>query len=83
MFLIDKVGRKLLLIVGMFGIAISMFLLSYGFGSATYTLTEKSISEFPAEIDKQKLESLQNATFTNLIVDSNRPLRMHWVRMTL
>ncbi|PLW94236.1 MAG: MFS transporter [Marinilabiliales bacterium] len=64
MFLIDKVGRKLLLIVGMFGIAISMFLLSYGFGSATYTLTEKSISELPAAVDKQKLESLQNATFT-------------------
>ena len=57
-FLIDKVGRKPLLIFGMIGIAVSMFLLSYGFGSATYSLTEESVTELPAEIDKQKLRTI-------------------------
>lgn len=65
MFLIDKFGRKPLLIMGMSGIAISMFLLSYGFGSATYTLSEKSISVLPEKIDGQKLAVLNNLTFTN------------------
>ena len=55
MFLIDKYGRKLLLIIGMFGIAISMFLLSYGFGSATYMLTEESVSELSIDVDKSSL----------------------------
>ncbi len=65
MFLIDKFGRKPLLIIGMLGIAISMFLLSYGFGSATYMLSEKSILELSEKIEKQKLESINNVTFTS------------------
>lgn len=55
MFLIDKYGRKLLLIIGMFGIAISMFLLSYGFGSATYMLTEEAVSELSIDVDEANL----------------------------
>ena len=43
MFLIDKFGRKPLLIIGMLGIALSMMLLSYGFGSATYTLKNETV----------------------------------------
>lgn len=65
MFLIDRFGRKPLLIIGMIGIAISMFLLSYGFGSATYTLSDKSMTELSDQIDKQKLSGLHNITFTN------------------
>ena len=63
MFLIDKFGRKPLLIFGMFGIAVSMFLLSYGFGSATYTLTQKTVSELPANFDKQNLASIVDVEF--------------------
>jgi MFS family permease len=36
--LIDRIGRKPLLIVGLIGITISMMLLAYGFSQATYTL---------------------------------------------
>ena len=36
--LIDRIGRKPLLIVGLVGITIAMMLLAYGFGEATYTL---------------------------------------------
>ena len=38
MLLIDRVGRKPLLLIGMTGIAITMSLLSWGFGAATYQL---------------------------------------------
>lgn len=63
--MIDKLGRKPLLIFGVSGIAICMFLLSYGFHSATYTLTEKSISALPAEVDQSQLSSMMNVTFTD------------------
>jgi len=36
--LIDRLGRKPLLIVGLVGITAAMMLLAYGFGQATYTL---------------------------------------------
>jgi MFS family permease len=64
-FLIDKFGRKPLLIIGVTGIAISMFVLAYGFNSATYSLTEKSISELPEEIGRQELGALTNVVFNS------------------
>lgn len=63
--LIDKFGRKPLLIAGVAGIAIFMILLAYGFNSATYTLTESTIAELPAEIDRARLATLQGQTFDN------------------
>ena len=65
MFLIDKLGRKPLLILGMVGIAISMFLLAYGFGSATFSLSEKSMNELSIPIEKQKLSKLTNIQFSS------------------
>lgn len=61
--LIDKLGRKPLLIIGVAGIAVFMLLLAYGFDSATYTLTEATVTELPAEIDQVKLAALQGQTF--------------------
>jgi MFS transporter, SP family, arabinose:H+ symporter len=48
--LIDRLGRRPLLIGGMTGIALSMMLLAYGFGSASYELSEDGIQslELPA-----------------------------------
>ncbi len=63
--LIDKLGRKPLLIGGVTGIAVCMFLLSYGFHSASYTLTEKSLTELPVEIDRAQLAPLLNQTFSD------------------
>jgi len=60
---IDKFGRKPLLTFGMAGIALSMFLLAYGFNSATYTLTEENIKTLPAEFDSQKISPLINKTY--------------------
>lgn len=61
--LIDKLGRKPLLIFGVSGIVICMFLLSFGFKEATYTLSNNSIIELPSEISKDKLTPLIGQEF--------------------
>jgi MFS family permease len=61
--LIDKLGRKPLLIFGVSGIVITMFLLSYGFKQATYTLTNESVTALPAEISQEKLAPMLNQTY--------------------
>ncbi len=63
MLLIDKIGRRPLLIFGLAGIATCMLTLSYGFGSATYAFSEDSISELPAEIDRSLIAPLTDVTY--------------------
>jgi MFS family permease len=63
MALIDRVGRRPLLGLGLSGIAVSMLLLAYGFGSATYTLDREAIAGLPAAIDHQSLSSLVDRTY--------------------
>jgi len=60
---VDKLGRKPLLIYGIGGIAVFMFLLSYGFGKSTYTLSEATLNSLPAEIDREGIASLLDITF--------------------
>lgn len=62
---IDKLGRKPLLIIGMAGIAICLFLLSYGFNEATYTLSEDAIAELPKEINRDQILTLKDKVFNN------------------
>ncbi len=40
-----------------------MFLLSYGFSQATYTLSEATLAGLPAEIDRDRLASLTGVAF--------------------
>lgn len=61
--LIDKLGRKPLLVFGLIGIALSMFVLSYSFNQASYTLTTESVTTLPAEIDQVQLTSIVGQTF--------------------
>ena len=63
MSLIDKLGRKPLLVIGVSGIALSMFILAYSFNAATYTLTDSSVAELPAEINTSNLSSMVNQTY--------------------
>jgi MFS family permease len=63
--LIDKLGRKPLLVFGVTGIAICMFMLSYGFYSASYTLTKTGIENLPKEVNKTHLEAMLNKTYDN------------------
>ena len=63
MALIDRFGRRLLLGYGLGGIAVCMFALAYGFGSATYTLDRQAASALPAQIDRQQLEAVVDETY--------------------
>jgi len=60
---IDRFGRKPLLIFGVAGIALCMFILASGFFSATYSITGDSISGLPDEINKTSLEVLKDQSF--------------------
>jgi MFS family permease len=70
---IDKLGRKPLLIFGVAGIALSMFVLSYGFKSATYSLTSESIEMLEDAGVKEQLAPMIGSTFTS-DVDYKRAL---------
>lgn len=48
---IDKLGRKPLLSIGVAGIAVCMFLLTYGFSNTTYLLEAEAITELPEEVE--------------------------------
>lgn len=53
---IDKLGRKPLLVFGVAGIVVSMFVLSYGFNSATYILKGEDIQSLSLAADLSSVE---------------------------
>lgn len=55
MYLIDRMGRRPLLLIGIAGVSISLILCAYGFNQATYQLTAKDMAQFEfAEAEKLK-----------------------------
>ena len=63
-YLIDRMGRRPLLIVGMSGIAVSLLLCAYSFNQATYELSASEINSFE-NIDIYKLAEFQDITYDN------------------
>jgi len=63
LLLIDRLGRRPLLLAGTAGVAVCMVLLAWAFGSATYTLTDRALAELPAAIDSGALAALVGTTF--------------------
>ncbi len=61
--LVDRLGRKPLLIVGLAGITISMLVLGGGFRSATYTLPAAALETVPDTVDRASLEVLVGQPF--------------------
>jgi MFS family permease len=61
--LIDRLGRRPLLGLGLAGITVSMLLLAYGFGTATYSLSAEAIRALPASIDSGVLAALAGQVF--------------------
>jgi MFS family permease len=61
--LMDKLGRRPLLGFGLTGIAVCMLLLAYGFGTATYTLSNEVIMALPPELDHQALLAISGQVF--------------------
>ncbi len=64
MYLIDRMGRRPLLLVGTAGIALSLLLCAYGFKQATYQLTPEAISSFQFE-GADYLEPFANKLYDN------------------
>jgi len=63
-YLIDKMGRRPLLLIGTAGVAVSLLLCAYGFNNATYQLSENQIEEFQFE-GSNRLISIANKKFDN------------------
>lgn len=63
MLLIDRVGRKPLLIAGLAGVVISMSVTGYGFHQARFELTAEAVDQLSDEIDRDALMSLADRTF--------------------
>lgn len=64
LLLIDKIGRRPLLLFGLGGIVVFMGILTYGFNSATYSLESALLTDFPQEIQKN-LSEIQNERYTS------------------
>lgn len=64
MMLIDKLGRKPLLTIGLAGVTLSMALCAYGFSQATYKLTSQDIDDLVVkEKSLNKLGAIQTQIY--------------------
>jgi len=70
-YLIDRIGRKPLLIIGVTGIVLSMFIASYGFKQASYTLDAQAITSLPSTIDQSQLNDIAGTTFDDDVAFKN------------
>lgn len=61
--LIDKLGRKPLLVFGVAGIALCMLLLSWGFHQASYTITSDMLATLSNSATAASLEPLLGTTY--------------------
>tara|TARA_B110000971_G_scaffold220889_1_gene265945 strand:+ start:1096 stop:2643 length:1548 start_codon:yes stop_codon:yes gene_type:complete len=69
-YLIDKMGRRPLLLIGTAGIAISLLVCAYGFNEATYQLSKENIHQFNFS-DAEKLLPLADKTYENDVAFKN------------
>jgi len=70
MFLIDRLGRKPLLIIGAIGITLSLSIVGTSFISSTYTITDDSMA-----LLKEELTEIKGATETASLLASLEPIR--------
>ena len=61
--LVDRLGRRPLLGIGLSGITLSMFLLAFGFHQADYTLSPENLYELPEGVPAVALESMTGHTY--------------------
>ena len=63
MTLIDRFGRKLLLMIGLSGITVSMFLLAFGFFQAEYVVSDQALIALEGKVDIAKLVPVKDVVF--------------------
>ena len=71
MLLIDKLGRKPLLLIGVSGIAIFMGVLAYGFNAATYSLTQEKLEMISNKEIQAQLAPMVGVDYTNDVAYKN------------
>lgn len=71
MVFIDKLGRKPLLIAGVSGIAVFMFLLAYGFNTASYALDQEKINTLSNVELREKVSVMAGRSFDNDVAFKN------------
>jgi MFS family permease len=69
-YLIDRMGRRPLLLIGTAGIAVSLLLCAYGFNQATYQVTKENINQFEFS-DAHKLLPLAEILYDNDVAFKN------------
>ena len=65
MVLIDRLGRKPLMILGLAGVFVSLSLCAYGFHQASYQLTHESLSSLEEKFETKKIEPLVGEIYGN------------------
>lgn len=68
MLAIDRFGRKPLLLIGVTGVAISMFLTAYGFSQATYQLTEQQVAQIKDLDANEQLAPLMGTIYDSDVI---------------
>ncbi len=63
--LIDKIGRRPMIIGGLIWIIISLGMCSYGFNKARYTLTKTALTEMPSISNIERLDPMVGKTYTS------------------
>lgn len=63
MLLIDRLGRKPLLMIGLGGIAVSMLLCAWAFNNATYSIDDGALDRYNGSSLEQQLAPLQGRSF--------------------
>lgn len=76
MWLIDKLGRKPLLMFGLIGIVISMSVIGIAFKSATYSLDREKITALDEKVMNEKLYLFEDKTF-----ESDKEIRKEIARV--
>ena len=70
-FLIDRIGRRPLLLTGIAGIALSLTLVAYGFNKATYNLSDEKLTTLDDKINKEALASIVGKTYDSDVAFNN------------
>ncbi|MDZ8117812.1 MFS transporter [Pontiella agarivorans] len=61
--LVDKLGRRPMILFGLLWVMVSHLICAYGFKTATYTLSPEAVQELPAEVDSAALVPMVGKTF--------------------
>jgi SP family arabinose:H+ symporter-like MFS transporter len=76
MVLIDRLGRRPLLIGGLAGVVVSMAVAGYGFHHANYMLTDQALAKLAGRFEVAELSPLKDHIFTDEVTFKREVARM-------